>query len=283
MSDIRKIIWIAAYPKSGSTWLRLFVAQLLAGAGETRSIRDQILRVPVDFGLLGFDDALGIKLADLTPEEAITLKPLRLEAEARHLSRPALYRTHDAWIRTEEGDARLSARATAGAIHLVRDPRDIAVSFAEFFDCDQDEAIARMADPRYRLDFDPDAAAGPQLPILLLDWSSHCRSWLTAEEMPRLLIRYEDLLNDPVGEFSKMAAFAGLPTAAERIAAAVEATRFDRLKARDRQEGFALRGDGRSHFRVGRAGGWQAALTPTQVRRIERDHGEMMVRLGYAL
>lgn len=255
----------------------------MAGNKVDASISNQALRVPLDFGLLGFDTALGIKLVDLTQEEATNLKPLRLEAEARHLSRPSLFRTHDAWGPTRKGQPRLSAAATAGAIHLVRDPRDIAVSFAEYFDCSQDEAITRMADPTYQLDFDPDAAAGPQLSITLLDWSGHCQSWLAAEEIPRLLIRYEDILTDPVGEFTRMAVFAGLPAAPDLIAAAVEATRFDRLKARDQQDGFALRGDGRSHFRAGRAGGWQTALTPEQARRIGRDHGDMMTRLGYAM
>ncbi|WP_207187398.1 sulfotransferase domain-containing protein [Rhodospirillum rubrum] len=283
MSDMRNLIWIAAYPKSGSTWMRLFVAHLLAEKADAASIRDQILRVPVDFGLMGFDTALGIKLADFTPEEAVVLKPRRLEAEARLLSRPSLFRTHDAWVRTSAGEPLLSAAATARAIHLVRDPRDIAVSFAEFFDCDQDQAISRMADPEYRLVFDPDGPAGPQVPITLLDWSGHCRSWLAAEEVPRLLVRYEDLLADPLGEFTRMAVFAGLPASAERIGRAVEETRFDRLKARDQNEGFAFRGDGRSHFRVGRAGGWRDGLTAEQARRIERDHGEVMTRLGYAL
>lgn len=283
MSDLQKLIWIAAYPKSGSTWIRLFVAHLMAETGSAEGIRDLVSRVPVDFGLLGFDTALGIKLADLTPEEAVLLKPRRLEAEARHLPQPTLFRTHDAWVCTSLGEPILSTAATAGAIHLVRDPRDIAVSFAEFFDCSQDEAIARMADPAYRLEFDPDALAGPQVPITLLDWSRHCLSWLSADAVPRLLVRYEDLLVDPIGEFTRLASFAGLPSAPEPIAAAVAETRFERLKARDQREGFALRGDGRSHFRVGRAGGWREALTPAQARRIEQDHGEVMARLGYAL
>lgn len=263
--------------------MRLFAAYLMAENGDAGSMRDLILQVPVDFGLLGFDTALGIKLADLSPQEAIALKPCRLEAEARHLSKPTLFRTHDAWVKTSQGEPLLSAVATASAVHLVRDPRDIAVSFAEFFDCSQDQAIALMADPTYRLVFDPDAPAGPQLPITLLDWSSHCLSWLSAEQVPRLLIRYEDVLADPVREFTRLAVFADLASTPEQVAAAVEATRFDRLKERDRKEGFAFRGDGRSHFRVGRAGGWREALTPAQARRIEREHGEVMIRLGYAL
>ncbi|WP_235720857.1 hypothetical protein [Magnetospirillum molischianum] len=57
------------------------------------------------------------------------------------------------------------------------------------------------------------------------------------------------------------------PTTPERVTAAVEETRFDRLKERDRREGFAFRGDGRSHFRVSRAGLFERTEQPANILR----------------
>ncbi len=278
----KRFVWIAAYPKSGSTWLRLFVAHMTApDAAFGASLRDAVLRVSVDFGRAGFDQALGIKLADLTSAEARVLKPRRLEAEARHLTAPRLCRTHDAWAVTPLGEPLLPENVTVGAVHLVRDPRDVAVSYAEFFDCTLDQAIDRMAEPGYLITFDPNTQEGPRIPLTLLDWSSHCRSWVSATGFPRLLLRYEDLVADPYGQFARLARFAGLATDAAALERAIEATRFDRLKAREAQEAFVFRGDGRSFFRSGRAGGWREALTTEQARRIECNHEEMMGQLGY--
>ncbi len=278
---VRRLFWIAAYPKSGSTWLRFFVAHLTAQETIGESLRDAALRVPVDFGQAGFDRALGIKLADLTTTEALALKPRRLEAEAQQRLTPALYLTHDAWTASPLGEPLLPAAVTAGAIHLVRDPRDIAVSYAEFFNCSLDQAIAQMADPAHIMIFNPEADSGPQLPLTLLDWSGHCRSWLAADGFPRLRLRYEDLLTNPQREFAKLARFAHLPSTIDALERAITATRFDRLKSQDAQEAYAYRGDGRSFFREGRSGGWRTALSSDQARQIERDHGPMMVHLGY--
>jgi len=59
------------------------------------------------------------------------------------------------------------------------------------------------------------------------------------------------------------------------VSTALEAagTRFEHLKAREAQEAIVFRGDGRSFFRSGRAGGWREALTTDQARGNERDHG----------
>lgn len=288
MDHIKPLLWIAAYPKSGSTWLRFFVAHLLEPSRATQeSLTAAVARVPTDFGQAGFDQMLGIKLVDLSAREAVILKPRRLEAEARRLQAMReirVMRTHDAFIDTPLGEPMFPASITRGAIHLVRDPRDIAVSYANYFCCTVDEAIAFMAAPHHCLHFDPDSDVGPQVPITLLDWSRHCHSWSTASaDIPVLRLRYEDLVAEPMQTFTQLAHFAGLPSSKDNVARAVEATRFDRLKRRDTQEGFAFRGDGSSFFRAGRVGGWRAVLTPEQVKRITDTHAAVMTELGYDL
>jgi len=285
MNDDHRLLWIAAYPKSGSTWLRMFVAHMLAPAqAATESLNAAAARVPVDFGQIGFDRALGVKLVDLTSDEALMLKPRRLEAEAERQDWPGIIRTHDAFVASPLGEPLLPPHATRGAVHLVRDPRDIAVSYADFFNCSLDEAIVQMADPGHVRRFNPDSDVGPQVPLTLLDWSRHCRSWMEAEAaFPVLRIRYEDLLDHPIATFTRLAQFSGIPTEQGAVAQAVAATSFDRLKARDIREKFSFRGDGASFFRAGRSGGWRTALSAKQARRITDEHGAVMVELGYDL
>ena len=94
------------------------------------------------------------------------------------------------------------------------------------------------------------------------------------------LVRYEDMEASPVQRLTEVADFLGIPSvAAER---AVAATRFEGLRAQEDASRFReFVGLGGRFFWKGRSGGWLAALSPAQAQRLERDHGEVMSRLGY--
>jgi aryl sulfotransferase len=90
------------------------------------------------------------------------------------------------------------------------------------------------------------------------------------------------MLADPALALIAVARHCGLDHEPAAIAAAVAATRFDRLRAREAQTGFrGGQADGRSFFRRGVAGGWRDSLTPAQAARITATHGDMMAHLGY--
>ncbi len=68
----------------------------------------------------------------------------------------------------------------------------------------------------------------------------------------------------------------------EAIERAVAAADFKQLKAAERDQGYA---EGSSHgepfFREGRSGGWRAALTDAQERRVRDIAGAVMERYDY--
>lgn len=160
----------------------------------------------------------------------------------------------------------------------MRDPRDIAVSWAHFSGRTVDETIAFLAKPS-QLSRRPTRAS--QTAQHLSTWSGHALSWLGAEPAP-LVLRYEDMLADPAGALSKAARHVGLDADPQVVARAVAATRFERLQAEEEEKGFEMgQMEGRNFFRRGEAGGWRDVLTAEQADRIVRDHGEAMERLGY--
>jgi aryl sulfotransferase len=115
----------------------------------------------------------------------------------------------------------------------------------------------------------------------LLRWCDHVESWLAAP-FPVHLLRYEDLLADPLDAVRALAEFVTLPASEAAIATAVEAAGFARLQAQEREAGFAESPRHASaFFREGRADGWRRVLTPAQADRIVAAHGPVMRRLGY--
>jgi hypothetical protein len=167
-----------------------------------------------------------------------------------------------------------------GAVYIVRDPRDVAVSFAHHLNETINQAIDLMNNPKAKI-AKSNRHIPRQLPQHLYTWSQHSESWLDAP-VKLLLLKYEDMLNEPLIQFGEVARFLGLKAGPEVVSAAVSAVSFERLRADEQAKGFIERQpDTECFFRRGIAGGWQDSLTPEQIARIEADHGPMMRRLGY--
>jgi hypothetical protein len=114
-------------------------------------------------------------------------------------------------------------------------------------------------------------------------WSRHVHSW-THTPNPRLLVlRYEDLLDQPNKSFGMVPRFLGLDVARPRLEKAIKLSSFKVLKAQEQRKGFIERPKQATaaFFREGKAGQWRKVLTPAQVAKIEADHGEQMRRFGY--
>lgn len=271
--------WLASYPKSGSTWLRLALASLAQGGAPPDFSADNRF-APVASDRAAFDLLLDVDSADLTDDEAEALRPRFHEIEARRCTEPQLRKVHDAWTLTPAGEPLFPTALTLGAICIVRDPRDVAVSLAHHLAMDLDRTIGFMGCPGAAL-----AAGGrggaPQLRQRLLTWTGHVRSWLDAPRPP-LLLRYEDMLADPVAALARAARHLGWTAAPEVVAKAAAATRFEALRAAEDRHGFTGRPRAMERFfRRGVAGGWRDTLSAAQVSRIEAEHGRMITELGY--
>ena len=280
-------MWLASYPKSGNTWVRAIVTALsthphlfqvnqLSSGAQPFSLAGSLPRLGLDSRWLSFDENDRLRTAFIRPtsppddDDADTVKPA------------VLRKTHEVWRPGLPGREPFPPDATRAAILVVRDPRDVACSFAPFFGVELDEAIDTMGSP-------PDT--GPGQPVHGVtaqpwgSWSDHARSWLGPDvPFPVHLIRYEDLRHDAVATLEPVFAAIGLECTREQLAAAVEEARFERLRESETRGGFReVSPNTRTFFREGRAGGWRDTLSDAQVAAIEADHADVMTELGYEL
>jgi aryl sulfotransferase len=273
-----RIWWLASYPKSGNTWLRVLLRTLVSGR-------------PADlatFSRLGgyaasrfqFERALGIDSVPLSPNQECNLRPHVFDVLAAEAKSPLFLKVHDAYCLTPAGKPLFPRTATFGAVYVVRDPRAVAVSLAHHLADPIDPVIAFMNDDD-ATDARPTKWLSAHLRQRLLRWSEHVESWLGAP-FPVHLVRYEDMHADPHAACAAVAAFLRLPCDAAAIAAAVEAASFSRLQAQEREFGFVEKPpQAAAFFREGRVDGWRDALTAEQAARIVAAHGAVMRRLGY--
>ncbi len=278
VSEIPPIVWLASFPKSGNTWVRVFLTNYQRDGEEPAHINDleggwsYLLREH-------FDDLMGMASSDMTGDELNYYRPIFHQHLVSNLAKPLFIKTHEAYRRFPSGVSLFGPLSGCKTIHLVRNPLDVAVSFAHHNAMSLDQTIRKMANPNSTM-------SGGSLRFVehMGTWSDHSASWLEQSELTRLTIRYEDLLEDAAGCFEKIVRFVGLEFDAQRLEKAIRFSSFDRLQQQEAATGFQERMPrAESFFRSGVSGDWATKLTQDQVEKIVRKHGAMMQRLGYEL
>ena len=279
----RRIAWLASYPRSGSTWLRSLLTHFASAAEEPLSINalEGEFLVRRAQGRSLFEEMTGLASSDCTDDEVEMWRPAVYRAFASQApGRLVFLRTHEALRYTPSGESYLPDDMTVGAVYLIRNPLDVAVSLAFYMQTGFAESIAFL-NHENRL---KDTFGGLSLRDLpLLDWSGNAASW-TGAPFPVLTVRYEDLLADTAGQLGRIARFVHHERASDRgrLARAVTHSAFSRLRENEEREGYKGALHGR-FFRSGATGDWQRHLTAAQVHEVVSAHGRTMAAFGYSV
>jgi aryl sulfotransferase len=280
MDDPKKIVWLASYPKSGNTWFRAFLTALLNPGNSDVDINN-LYQTTIASSRQLFEEIVGLSSTDLTSEEIDRIRPLVYRQNALESNEILYHKVHDAWTSLPSGEPLFPVDVTKVALYFIRNPLDVAVSFAHHLNTDIDRTIAIMNNPGYSFCQRSDRLYN-QLRQRLLTWSGHVKSWVDESSIPLMVMRYEDMKEKPVETFSMSAAFIGLNYSCDEIGAALNFVSFSRLKEQEEEKGFNEKSaNTRSFFRKGIVGDWKNVLTREQVNRIIEAHGETMKRFGY--
>jgi hypothetical protein len=278
---MKGIVWLASYPKSGNTWFRTFLTNLLRDGDKPAEIND-LDGGPIASARIPFDGALGYDSGEMTFEEIDRLRPEVYVHLARQAKETIFCKVHDAYTFLPDGSPLIPPEATACALYFIRNPLDVAVSFAHHSGHDQfDRTIGRMAKTENSF-CETDASEPNQLRQKLLSWSGHVASWADAPGIRVKVVRYEDMKLRPEETFTEAARFAGLPDDPARVRKAIGFSRFDELRAQEEKSGFGEKMPlSQSFFRKGEIGSWREKLTPEQAAAVVAGQGDAMRRFGY--
>jgi len=240
-------IFLVTYPRSGSTWSRFLFGNLL--------YRDQA----VNFANM---DRLVPQIDD-HPDRVLR-------------SLPRVLKSHECF------DPRYPR-----VVHIVRDPRDVAVSFYYY------NLKVRVLPDGYPLDEFVDRFLDARITgwaDRLGNWEDHTLSWLRTRQGKSnyCLIRYEDLLADPVGELAKTAPLLRMDLPSERIERAVHLSSAAQMRSLEQQQWkkWSTTKHTRQDIlfvREAKSGGWRKHLSESSISKIEDAWGATMQELGYEL
>lgn len=227
-------VFIVSYPKSGNTWTRFVLGHLLTNC-------ERQLKFP--------------DLKNVAPEYESN------QEELNSLTAPRLIKSHAVYT-----------RYFPKVIYLVRDPRDVYVSYYFYFK-------KKLGHEQTITDFIRDKSFRQNT-----NWGDHVKAW---ENHPNILfIRYEDLLTEPQTYFGKMLDFTPqFQWNKDLLDKAIANSSFKNLKKVEKQYGLSGKDQkflqGTNFVRSGKEGDWKNHLKDIDTDIIYSREGGMMDRWGY--
>lgn len=278
--DAESLLWLASFPRSGNTFTRILLANYFAAGTNAYDINRLQEFVPADTSAALWKSFTADRPSSATLEWTWNA---RSDFIGYYRKLPKLHafsglKTHTANVKTLGLDA-FSFKKTDRIIYIVRHPLDVALSYADYNGRDLDSAIRAMCTSGTWVQY-----PYPGGTEVRGSWMEHTKSWLKETNCPVLLVRYEELRGNTEQVLKAMLEFLHAPVVPERLKHAVEASRFDRVRAQEAAHSFMEAPDATTSgtfFRKGTSLQWLRELSPEQAYRLADGCEPMMSKLGY--
>ncbi len=277
------IIWLASYPKSGNTWVRAFLsAYYYSNEGK---FTFELLKKIKQFPSKEFFDEKLLSVDEASENWLIAQKKIKDRKKICFL------KTHNV-NGAFKGNSFTTTEFTAGAIYIVRDPRNVLSSMMNHYSLNESDAL-KMINSIYRNLKDENDENNYASYSFISSWSNNYNSWKLSKNINSLLIKYEDLENDKYKTFSKIVNFTNNIIKKERnidenkFKLAIETTNFEILQKKEEYEGFdeavysSKEGKVKPFFNLGRKNNYKNLLKPETSKVIEGLFKKEMKELGY--
>jgi len=277
---LRNIVWLASYPKSGNTWFRILLDNYFSSSPDPVDINSlQHSRSSSSREL--FDQNTAINSSDLTKDEIDCIRPDIYEKISSDHENLVFFKVHDAWSRNSNGRSLFPPNVTKGVIYLIRNPLEIAVSYTYHTNSSFEQSVQEINDPNHAFATNPHKLSF-QLKQTILDWSGHVHSWVEESGLPLCVIRYEDLLKNPLKEFIRALDFLELKPNIAQANKAVINSQLEILQAQEIHSGFQEKPmKAKVFFRNGQNENWQSELDLKLINEIIKTNKTVMQLYGY--
>ena len=277
------IVWLASYPKSGNTWVRLFLRSYLSENKKNFSINQK----PDDeFKIKRFPNHRTLKEMQINTKDFFEIAKnwITVQEKINLNNKLNILKTHNAMC-TINGSKFTNKENTLGAIYIVRDPRDVAISFSHHLGVSLSDVVDLILDENNLIlesDFNQEKGAGS---TLLSSWANHYKSWKNYNLGKILIIKYEDLVQKTFNKFYEIVLYLNelqnIEIDEKKILDSIEFTKFDNLQKLEKKYGFEEATSSKTFFRAGKVGSWKKELSSDLSKKIEKYFNKEMVELNY--
>ena len=205
------------------------------------------------------------------------------------------FKTHNMFIKYKDC-AFTDVNNTLATIHIVRDPRNVITSLKNHY------SLSNYEDAKNFLFYDNQILTPSEkekekylhkekhpLPQIVGSWRTHYISWKNMKKN-YFLVKYEDLVKNPLEEFTKVTNFISkvlrVKFSNEQIENAVKLSSFRNLQSMEQKYGFTEsstnnKGVKNKFFYLGPSNDWNNILEGNLVEEINKKYSTEMSELGY--
>tara|TARA_B100001057_G_scaffold490983_1_gene580295 strand:- start:3672 stop:4514 length:843 start_codon:yes stop_codon:yes gene_type:complete len=277
-----KIVWISSYPKSGNTWMRYLLANYFYNPSNAPSAKiiNNIKKFNIDDSLKTTKEELQkIKKNPYNISKYWIPSQKKLLEENDNI---LFLKNHNSLLKIKENNFS-NKNCSLASIYIVRDPRDVVVSYAHYSNLSYDETIDKLLTDKLLCVIDKD---NPWNVEVIGSWKFHYLSWKNGiPGTPIIVIRYEDLIRNTYIEFLKVITFLSkilkFKVNYNQLVFSVNASSFKNLKKFEINNDFKENRGQNLFFRKGKTNDWIDNLNKNQISRIEKELSNEIEKLGY--
>ena len=280
------IIWLTSYPKSGNTWVRAFLA---AYYHSKDGVFDFKLLEKIDqYPKAKYFDKKIDKPGEINQYWNSSQEKISIKKKIK------IFKTHNSLLAIN-GNNFTSPKHTLGFIYIVRDPRNVLTSLKNHYDLEYEEAIDFMQNEN-KFIYD-DRKKNQELDYanfqFLSSWSNHYKSWMNTNVFRKKLIKYEDLILDPIKNFRNLVLYTNSLIKIDekinekKIQKCIETTNFELLKKKEENSGFPESVYSKklkkniSFFNLGSRNQWNETVPKNLHKKINEIYEKDLEILGY--
>ena len=273
------IIWLASYPKSGNTWLRAFLATYLYMDIDKETFNFDILNKIEQFPQLKH-----FKEINESPKnfEEVTKLWITMQNKINLNNNINFLKTHNAFGNLNNNHF-TDKKNTLGAIYLVRDPRDVLISYSKHMGNKIEETLKYILEDNHMGTLNGNSSIFSELRG---SWGQNYNSWKYFNLSEKLLVKYEDLIESPFDTFLKILIYlnkiSNIKINEERVKKCIKICKFSNLQDLEKNIGFAEKSQKNElFFNQGKTKQWLNYKNDKILYKIEKKFKKEMKELNY--
>ena len=232
-------VWLASYPKSGNTLVRSLLASYFFS-------KDGIYNFDLINNIKQFPHAALFKSFgfDIKNEKELIKNYIKVQESINQKNQIQFLKTHS-YLFNIEGNGFTDLNNTLGSIYIVRDPRNVVTSLANFLDMSITKATDHLIHSPHIGGVKNTNKIEDIMKTYTDTWSGNFNSWKSFKSNGKyLLIKYEDLISNKEENLKKILKFIyklkniNFEIDETKIKNIIQSTSFENMKNLEKEKGF---------------------------------------------
>ena len=231
-----KIIWISSFPKSGNTWMRFLIANYFFNPKrlDDPAVIKNIIRFRTADQIMDLANNKKIDIGDVAKYWISAQDNIKVKSGSY-----CFLKNHNANVAIN-GHTFTNANLTKAVIYIVRDPRDVTISASKYYNKDIDETISKIILNDKFISKGDD----PRDIEYVGSWKVNYLSWrFGLPNIPKIIIKYEDLLQDTYTTFKKVLNFlkmiSNFDISEKQLLFSIQNSSFEKLQTFENKNQFS--------------------------------------------